>query len=325
VARIGPYSLAGATFARFLRAELTNDTASEQLSPPDFSACVTHLQAESAAAGIRAPGSLQLRSECQTRYQAFLKTVLDRLITDEWLIGGSRELGVPVGDREVKVTLDRYRHDNFSSEARFHRFLAGRTLADIAFETRAKLASEAIRRAIANRVRPITQAQIASYYKRHRFDYLVTGERDLKIARTETEAAAAKVKADIASGESFASVVKRLPRRQTSNGREGLVLELQPHAYGEPNLNQAIFTATPGVLTGPVSTWFGYFVFDVTKIRFEHVKPLAEVQASIRRKLTRPVQEQTLAAFNAHWRATWAARTDCSPGYVVPECRQSSR
>jgi hypothetical protein len=322
VVRVGSYSITGATFNRFLGAELSNQLGSEQLVPPDFSACVAHLQAESAAIGERPPGSSQLRSECQTRYQALLQTVLGRLISNEWLIGGARELGVPIGDREVKVSLDRYRHDNFASEAQFRRFLAGRTPADIMFETRAKLASEAIRRAIKDRVRPIPRAQIASYYELHRFQYLMVAERDLKIARTEMEASAAKVRAEIASGKSFASVVKTLPVRQALNSNEGLVLELQPHEYGEPKLNQAIFTATPGVLTGPVSTSYGYFVFEVTKIRFERAKSLADVQASIRRQLARPLQEQALARFSKQWRATWTARTDCSPATLCPKCRQ---
>jgi parvulin-like peptidyl-prolyl isomerase len=100
------------------------------------------------------------------------------------------------------------------------------------------------------------------------------------------------------------------------------VLELQPHVYGEPKLNRAIFAATPGVLTGPIGTSYGYFVFDVVKIRFEHEQPLREVQASIQRQLARPLQERALAGFIKQWRAKWTARTDCSPGDVVPECRQ---
>lgn len=322
MARVGPYSITGATVNRFLGAELSSgESASEQLTPPEFSACVAHLKAGSAAIAVPTPRPSQLRNECRTRYQTLLQTVLDRLISDAWLIGGARELGVPASDREVRVSLDRYRHD-FSSEVRFRRFLAGRTLADIIFEIRAKLASQTIRRAVKDRVRPITQAQITSYYKQHRFQYLATAERDLKIARAATESSAAKVRAEIASGKSFASVVRHLRTRQALNSKEGLVLELQPHEYGERKLNQAIFTAIPGKLMGPVGTSYGYFVFEVTKVRFEREKPLAKVRTSIQRQLARPLQEQALVRFIKRWKATWTARTNCSPGSIVPECRQ---
>jgi PPIC-type PPIASE domain len=322
VVRIGAYSVTGATLNRFLGAELGSQPESEHLVPPDFSACVAHLEAEAAARGERSPSLAQLRSECQARYRTVLQTVLRRLIADEWLIGGSRQLGVATSESEVKAYLDRYRHDGFSSKAQFQHFLAGRTVADVMFEMKAKLASEAIRRAIKDRVRPIARKQITSYYNSHKFHYLVTGSRDVEIARTATESSAAKVKAEVASGKSFASVVRKLPLHQPEGSSEGLVLELGPHAYGEPNLNEAIFTARPGVLTGPIGTWYGYLVFEVTKIRIERLKPLAQVEASIRQKLARPPQAEALAAFTRRWRTTWTARTDCSSGDVVPGCRQ---
>jgi len=321
VVRVGPDPIVGATLNRLVEAKLRGEPSADRLVPPDFSACVAHLEAESTVIGERPSGRSQLRRECKTRYQAVVQMVLDRLISNEWKIGGAGELGAPVSDRAMRADLDRF-WQHFASEAQFRRLLAGRTLADLMFETRARLASDAIRRAIKDRVPHVTRAQAMSYYTLHKFQYLVAGERDLKIARTATEASAAKVKSEVASGKSFASVVRKLSVRQPVNSNEGSVLELQPHVYGEPNLNEAIFTASPGVLVGPVSTWFGYFVFEVTKIGLERERPFAEVQASIRRQLSRPQQEQALAAFSAQWRATWTARTDCSPGYVVPGCRQ---
>ena len=322
IVRVGPYSITGARFNRFVSVERGSEPSAERLVPPDFSVCVSHLRAEATALGEGPRGSSQLRRECRTRYRTVAQAVLDRLISYEWLIGGAGEVGAPLGDREVEARLSRVRYDRLSGGAPSRRLLAERTPADLVFETRAKLALEAIRRALRDRGRPITPLQIAGYYALHKFDYLLTAERDLEIVRTATEASAAKVKAEIASGKSFATVVRKLSVRQPVDSDEGSVRELQPHAYGEPNLNQAIFTATPGVLVGPVSTWFGYFVFEVTKIRFEREKPLAEVQASIRRRLARPRQDQALTGFIKRWTATWTARTDCSPGYVVPGCRQ---
>ncbi|MCW3018578.1 MAG: peptidylprolyl isomerase [Solirubrobacterales bacterium] len=298
IARIGPYSLKGAMFNSFVEAALRSESASEPLIPPQFNACVAHLRAEAVTIGEHANGPSQLRSECQTRYQAVLQAALERLISDEWWIVGAREFGVSVSEP------------------------GGRRSADVALEARARLASEAIRRAVLGRVAPVTRAQIVSYYEQHRFEYLVAGERDLRIARTLTRAAAATVKADVASGRSFASVVKRLTVQQPVDSSAGLVLELQPHTYGEPNLNEAIFTAAPHVLSGPVDTWFGYFVFEVTKVRSERETPLAEVEASIRQRLQRPRQERALATFDKQWNATWTARTSCSPGDVIPKCRQ---
>jgi foldase protein PrsA len=289
--RVGPYAITGAMVSRVLEAELRTEPASERPVPPSFAACVAHLRAESAARS-EAAQTAQLRGECQARYQSLLQGVLDRLIAQEWLVGGARELGVPAGEH-------------------------------VPLQSRARLASAAIRRAVAARLPPVTQAQVASYYAHHQFQFIASAERDVKLARILGASAATRARAELAAGKSFATVVRRLTREgvhPTAFSVEGLVVELQPHTYGEPNLNEAIFEAKPGVLSQPINTWYGYFVFKVEKVRFQHEKPLAAVQASIRRSLEAPRQAHALADFIKRWRARWSARTTCSPADVVPLC-----
>jgi hypothetical protein len=297
VARVGSRVITGAMFNHYSEGELSGSSP-EQLVPPQFSACVAHSQAEAAGLDERAVPPPQLRSECKKRYQTVLQAALEHLISNEWLIGAARELGASTSNASVDVS------------------------SDPTLEKQAKLAGSAIRRAIKGRVARVTHGQIESYYDQHRFEYLLTASRDLEIARTTTEAEAAKVKSEIESGKSFAAAISKLPVQQPINSNDGRVTGLGPHFYGEPNLNQAIFNASPGVLVGPVDTWFGYFVFKVTKVGFEHVTPLAEVEAAIRQHFAGPLEERALAAFNKRWSATWTAQTDCSRGYVVPKCRQ---
>jgi hypothetical protein len=295
VAQVGPSQITGATIARFMAAEQSSWSASERLVAPDFNACVAHLRSESAARGESPPAASQLRSECQTRYLGLVESSLERLIAEEWVIGAARELGLPINEQA-------------------------------ALPTRVKLASAAIRRAVMGRVRTVTQTQIASYYAHHRYQYLASAQRDVEIARAFTGPSVAKARTEIAAGKSFASVVARLTQEgvhPTAFTLEGLGMEVRPHEWGEPNLMEAIYAAKPGVLSEPVNTWYGWFVFRVTRIRFEHETPLADVQASIRRQLQDPPQERALAAFIKQWRSTWRARTVCSPGDVVAECRQS--
>jgi PPIC-type PPIASE domain len=294
VARVGSYSITGAMFDPAAQAALRAEP-SEHLAPPQFNACVAQLKAEAVALEEQAAGASQLRGECKKRYQIVLQAVL---ISSEWMIGGARELGASVNEQGVKAS------------------------SDTALDEKAKLSAAAIRRAIRDRIGPTTRAQVASYYQQHRFEYLLTGERNLRIARTKTDAEAVKVRAEVTSGKSFASVVSKLPVQQPIDSSDGSVMDLSPHFYGEPNLNQAIFTATPGMIVGPINTWFGYFVFEVTKIVSEQVMPLADVEAAIRRHLVAPLEAQELAAFSKRWSTTWTAQTDCSPGYVVPKCRQ---
>jgi parvulin-like peptidyl-prolyl isomerase len=321
-AQVGPYSITSATLERRLGAELSSEPPSERLAPPNFSACIATLEREAAEADEPVQESARLRVECEARYRQQRQTALEDLISDYWLIGGARELGVDIDNRQVQAALNRSRRDH-SGKGQFQRLLAGRTLADIALQTRAQLSSAAIDKVLDARAGTISQAQVGAYYEAHRFQYLVAGERDVEIARTESQALASRVRAEIASGESFAGVVRQPgvgPADYSSGG--GLVMGLQPHEYGEPPLNEAIFTATPGVLSGPIATTYGYFVFKVTKILSNRERPLAEVRASIRQHLLDPRRQQALTAFQKEWTATWTGRTDGRPQESVPKCRQ---
>jgi hypothetical protein len=306
VVRNGPYAVTGSTITRFLHAQLSRQSPDEPLIPPSFSACVTGLQ-DKAVFGFRpVPASSRLRGECQARYESALRTTLGRLIADVWLMTGARELlGASTESQRGSTRLQRAMHVTTAAS----------------YEVRPYLAAAAIRRMIVAGAKSIGGAQIASYYRRHTFEFLIDGERDVRLARTATDAGAVRIEREIAAGRSFASVVRRLPAPQASHSVDGLVLRLHPREYGEPNLNEAIFSTPPGILTGPIGTWFGYFVFEVTKVRYERVRPLRQVATGIRRRLLRPLQERAFARFVEQRMPTWIAHTFCISRDVVPGCR----
>jgi hypothetical protein len=302
-ARIDGQVISVAMFDHRLKEELDSEAASERPAPPDFTACVTHREKAAVASGVSAsrPSAAALKSECQKNYQALRQSALDHLISNVWVIGGARELGVAVSDREAKRQFK---------------------MKYVSTDALTNLDADAIRRAIKRSVGPMTATRVTRYYETHKRLYFVPQRRDLGIVRTSTDAAALAVKRELASGKSFASVVKRTPLMQPIDSKDGLVLELEPGFYHQRPLNQAIFAARPGVLSGPVKIALGYYVFEVKRIRPARQRPLAEVVTSIEKQLPEQLRQRALVAFIRRWRAKWTARTDCSPGYVVLKCRQ---
>jgi hypothetical protein len=73
---------------------------------------------------------------------------------------------------------------------------------------------------------------------------------------------------------------------------------------------------------GPVHISLGFYVFEVTKRIAATQKPLGQVRAMILEQLPNERYDQALLAFLKHWRAIWTARTNCTPQYIVPKCRQ---
>jgi hypothetical protein len=197
-------------------------------------------------------------------------------------------------------------------------------VADFALETKVQLLAEGIRHALTRKTAHLNQAQIVNYYNEHKQLFGVPKRRDLEIARAGSEAEALKIKAEIASGKTFASVVRTLPLPQPIYSKKGMVLRYEPHLYHQPPLNDAIFAAKPNVLSGPVKIEEGYYVFEVKRAYPLRPSTLAQAQTAIRRQLPTMLYKQALVAFVSEWRKRWAARTDCQPGYVVAKCRQAS-
>ena len=110
----------------------------------------------------------------------------------------------------------------------------------------------------------VTDAQIAAYYNKNKARFAQPERRDLRIVLTKDKAKAEQAKKALESGQSFKSVAKKYSIDQASKAQGG---KLPAVAKGqqEKALDNAIFNAKKGKLTGPVKTQFGYYVFDVTQ------------------------------------------------------------
>ena len=76
------------------------------------------------------------------------------------------------------------------------------------------------------------------------------------------------------------------------------------------------------VLSGPVKTPFGYYIYEVTKIIPGNQQTLAEAQSSAKQQLIASQQQAALSKFVKEFKKKWMAETDCRSGYVVADCKQ---
>ena len=295
--------------------------------PPDFTGCVARLKASpegSASGGGGVPSVAVLRSRCSARYAALETTALGGLILDDWLIGGAAEEGVSVSARQVRQRLESLQRIGHN-QALLARNLAaqGRTMADHVHEIRIEMLAEGIRKAIARKTSHLSRAQIVGYYDQHKQAFGVPQRRDFHIVGAASEAEAEHAKREIASGKSFATVVKKLPSEaQPIYSMDGLVVGYESGEYHQIPLNRAIFAASPHVLSGPVGVSGGYYVFEVTRVHAAQQKSLAQSQAAIEKTLPTELFNAALTAFISAWRARSISTTDCQKGYVVAKCRQ---
>jgi foldase protein PrsA len=332
VVQVGSNSITKATFTHWMSvadASSATPTAATPKpvlpEPPNYTACIAHLQATTPkpAKGQAAPTSAQLKSQCEQQYKSLQTEVLGFLISAEWVIGEAGRLGVKTTDKEVKKQFEQIKAQQFPKAAEFEKFLAssGQTVSDLLLRVKLNVLSAKIQTKIAKTKATITQAQITKYYNENKQHFGVSEKRTIEIILTKTEAAAKKAKQEVESGKSFASVAKRVSIDPTSKASGGVITGVVK-GQEEKALDTAVFAAKPNVLSGPVTSPFGYYVFEVKSSTPGTQQTLAQSQASIKQQLTAARQKTALSSFVKEFKTRWTAKTECRAGFVVADCKE---
>jgi foldase protein PrsA len=291
--------------------------------PPSYTACIAHLKETEPkpAKGKKPKTEAALQTECETQYTSLKQEVISFLVSSEWVLGEAASLGVKISDNEVKKEFAKIKSQEFPKETDFKKFLAssGQTVSDLLLRVKIDALSAKVKTKVEN-VKPPTQAQIAKYYNENKSQYGKPESRDLLIVLTKGEAEAKKAKQEIASGKSFASVAKRASIDPTSKTKGGLLTGVIK-GEEEQALSEAAFTAKQGVLSGPVKTPFGYYVFEVKAIHAGSEQTLAQAQAAIKQKMSATSKETALNTFVKQFTKKWKAKTNCASEYVVQDCK----
>lgn len=293
--------------------------------PPHYTNCIAHLRAAAPkpAKGQTAPTEAQLKAQCEQQYSLLKQKVLGFLISANWVLGEAEEQGVKVSDAEVKKQFNTLKNEQFPKEADFQKFLAksGETISDLLLNVKLNMLSSKIQQKITKQAgKKPTQKEISSYYEQHKEQFGQPERRNILLVLTKTQAQAAKAKQEISSGTSFATVAKKSSIDPVSKSSGG-VLDDVAKGQEQKALDEAIFSAKLNVLSGPVKTPFGYYVFEVKKTLPASQQTLSQVKSSIEQQLMSQKQQKTLASFIKNFRTKWTARTECRSEYMVQDCK----
>jgi foldase protein PrsA len=331
VVKVGSSSITKATFDHWMEvAASTSETASTSKpvlpEPPAYTACIAHLAATAAkpAKGQSAPTTKELKSECEQQYKSLQQQVLGVLIQADWIIGEAESLGIKVTDTEVKAELVKIVKEEFTKPGSFKQFLASshQTISDLLLRVKYRtMLPQKIEQKITSKKATVTAAQVEKYYDANKSKFGTPEKRSVEIILTKTEAAAASAKKEVESGKSFTSVAKKVSIDPTSKANGGLLPEVVK-GEEEKALDAAIFSTAKNILSGPVKTPFGYYIFEVKSITPGTQQALSKVRASIKQQLIATQQQTALSAFVKNFKKKWTAKTDCKTGYVVQNCKQ---
>jgi foldase protein PrsA len=330
VVKVGDHAITKTAFNHWMAVAAVSNKTSVAAKvvvpdPPKYTACIANLAATAPkpAKGVPAPTPAQLKTQCVQQYKSLLTEVLNFLIGLEWVLGEAPAKGVKVTDAEVHKQFIKIRTQQFPSAAEFEKFItnSGQSVSDLLLRVKYNLASQKLQQKILKTAAKVTPALIQKYYNENKSRYGVPEKRSLQVILTKTEAAATSAKKEVESGKSFESVAKSKSIDPVSKTKGGLLPEVSK-GQEEKSLDTAIFSAQKGVLSGPVKTAFGYYIFKVLTTKPGSQQTLAQVQASIKQQLTSTGQQGTFNKFVKEFKKKWKAKTDCRSGFVVEDCKQ---
>jgi foldase protein PrsA len=229
---------------------------------------------------------------------------------------------VKLTDQEVKKQFAKIKQEQFPKAAEFEKFLAssGQTVSDLLLRVKLNLLSQKIQQKVTKKKATVTHSEIVKYYNENSSRYGTPEKREVRIVLTKTESAASSAKKEIESGKSFASVAKSRSIDPTSKADGGLIKGVVK-GEEEKALSEAIFAAKTHVLSGPVKTPFGYYIFEVEAVAAGSTTPLKGVEAEIKQQLIATRQSKAITEFVKNFKKKWQAKTECRAGYQVADCK----
>lgn len=240
------------------------------------------------------------------------------LISSIWLSEEAAARSVAPSQSELFARIEARRLASApGGAAEFREYLhtTGQTRADIEREARSELAVARLQQSIRASAGEVTAAQIADYYKTHQYRFLIPERRRTALTNTASRVAAESLRRRVEAGQSLISPAQRKVGEGHSTFSNGDVTH-------RDKLEKAVYAARPRVLTGPVYDGLDYDLFIVERVFPARQQALAQVRGQIARQLVAERVRRMRARLTSRWMAEWTARTDCSPGYVVPKCRQ---
>jgi len=291
---------------------------------PDYKNCVAQKRktAPKPAKGQPKTTDQQLKDQCKQEYEALRDQVMQLLTSFQWIEGEAKEQGIKVSDAEVNKSFETQKKQSFPKDADYQKFLKdyNQTEADIKQRVKLDLLSNKIRDKIIKGKDKVSDAQIQDFYNKNKERFSQPERRDLRIVLTKGEAKANAAKSALANGESWKVVAKKYSIDEASKAQGGK-LPAQAEGTLEKSLDQAVFKAKKGQLSGPVKTQFGYYVFQVEKIQAASQQTLEQAKETIRQTLQSQNQQKALDKFVADFQKKWKERTTCREGYVTQVCK----
>jgi foldase protein PrsA len=292
--------------------------------PPDYAECVATKSKQPVAKGSEKPSKADLKAQCRQQYDALKGQVMQFLVSANWIELEAKERGIESTDKTVRKQFQQQKKQSFTNDKQYREFLkaSGQTEADLLFRVELDYLSNEIRKKVVAGKGKVSDQDIQRYYDKNKKRFAQPERRDLAVVLTRNKAQAERAKSALEDGGSFKQVARRFSIDDASKSQGG---KLPGIAKGqqEKALDDAVFAAERGELTGPVKTQFGWYVFEVTKVTPATQQSMADSKETIRNLIKSEREQKALDSFVKQFRKKYKEETACAEGFEVAECKNA--
>jgi foldase protein PrsA len=159
--------------------------------------------------------------------------------------------------------------------------------------------------------------KVKDEYEKNKDKYATPATRDLNLVFNASKAKIEAAKADLDSGESWASVAKKYSQDSVSKQNGGKFPGVTKGQFPK-ELDKAVFSAQKSQIVGPIKTQYGYYVFEVTKSTAGKQQSLAQASEQIRSQIQQEAQQKAQTNFQTEFTDKWRKKTKCAEDFKVP-------
>jgi foldase protein PrsA len=284
--------------------------------PPQFNNCIALVKKE--IPSLAKTKTATLRNDCKQLFTQLSSQTLDFLIKAYWYQADAAKMGVKVTDAQVQKAFTTAKDQQFPKGAGFNTFLSqtGQTLNDVLFRFRI---NAILQKLITKHQKSVTNAQVQAYYNSHLTQFGSQESRNMRIVLAKTQADALAAKKALDSGQSWTAVAKKYSTDPTTKNTGG-VLNGVTKQQQDAALGTASFSAPANKIMGPVKGQFGYYVFDVTKIKPATQQSLAQATPLIKQQLASQSQTAAQTTVDNAAKKDWLSQTTCRAQYAMADC-----
>jgi parvulin-like peptidyl-prolyl isomerase len=249
-------------------------------------------------------------SEDSPQYEQAVQQIMPQLVGIEIAKAYAQEQGITVSDAEVDRELEKIKEQvgeqarasgqDLSNQEAYEQALKQNNITEeqLREDIRENLPIQEVQKRVAGDAQP-SEEEVQKFYDENKAaQFTNPAQRCMRhiLFNKDQKEKAEEVEKQLQNGGDFAKLAKEKSQDPGSAEQGG---DLGCLGKGEtvPEFEKAAFAAKQGEIVGPVETEFGYHIIEVTEVRAEETRTLAEVEPQIREQLAAAQRDEEFQAW----------------------------